>query len=102
MEIEINAAEGVTRSDALDRHIHDRLGHVDRRFGERLTRVRVFLKDVNADKGGIDKACTMEARPAGLDPVAVEAQDEDVYASVRDAAGKLEKALDHRFGRQSR
>ncbi|MDZ7749631.1 MAG: hypothetical protein U5K43_13200 [Halofilum sp. (in: g-proteobacteria)] len=26
MEIEINAAEGVSRSDAVDRHVHDKLG----------------------------------------------------------------------------
>jgi ribosome-associated translation inhibitor RaiA len=99
MEIEINAAEGVQRSEALDAHVRERLGHVSQRFGDRLTRLRVYMKDVNARKGGIDKACTMEARPAGMDPVAVEAQDEDVYKSVRDAAGKLEKALGHRFGR---
>lgn len=99
MEIEINTGEGVTRSDAIDRHVYDQLEHLGRRFGDRLTRVRVYLKDVNARKGGVDKVCTMEARPAGMDPVAVEAQEEGIYESVREAAGKLEKAVAHRFGR---
>jgi len=101
MEIEINTAENVTRSDAIDQHIHDKLAGLDRHLGDRLTRVRVFLKDVNAHKGGIDKVCTMEARPAGGEPIAVEAQHDDLYKSIRDASGKLERAVEHHFGRRA-
>lgn len=100
MELEINHADGVERSPALEEHVQERLARLDRRYGERLTRIRVFLKDVNAGKGGIDKVCTMEARPAGRDPFVVEAQDADLYAAVRDAEGKLERALDHRLARE--
>jgi len=102
MQIEINTAEGVTRSEAVDRHIHDQLSHVEKRFGDRLTRLRVYMKDENARKGGVDKTCRIEARPAGFDPVAVEARHEDVYQAVRAAAGKLEKALEHRLARAER
>lgn len=101
MDIEIFTADNLTRTDALDRHIHDKLNGVGRRFGDRLTRVRVHLRDVNAGKGGVDKVCKMEARPAGDDPVAVEAQDEEMYRTVRAAAGKLERALEHRFARKA-
>lgn len=52
MDIEINAAEGTERSEALDEHIRSKLGRVERQFGDRLTRLEVFLKDVNAGKGG--------------------------------------------------
>lgn len=99
MEIEINHAEGVDRSPALEEHVRKRLERLERRYGDRLTRVRVFLKDVNASKGGVDKVCTMEARPAGHDPIAVEAQQDDLYAAVREAENKLEKALGHRLAR---
>lgn len=99
MEIEINHAEGVQRSQALEQHVRERLGRLERRYADRVTRIRVFLKDVNADKGGVDKVCTMEARPAGHDPIAVEAQDDDLYRAVRAAEGKLEKALEHRLAR---
>jgi ribosomal subunit interface protein len=99
MEVEINNAEGVERSPALEDYVRQRVERLERRHGDRLTRVRVFLKDINAGKGGIDKVCTMEARPAGRDPVVVEAQDEDLYVAVRDAEGKLERALDHRLAR---
>ena len=99
MEIEVNYAEGIERSAALEDHLHKQLQRLERRYGDRLTRILVFFKDVNAAKGGIDKVCTMEARPAGRDPVAVEAQDTDVYRAARDAEHKLEKALAHRLAR---
>ena len=101
MQIEIEAAQGIERSPMLDEHVGNRLRRVERMFGERLTDVQVFLKDVNADKGGVDKSCLMEARPAGMEPVVVEARNTDIYLSVRDAAGKLEKAIEHRIGRQA-
>lgn len=37
------------------------------RFGERLTRVEVFLSDENGSKThGDDKKCVLEARPANM------------------------------------
>ena len=99
MHVEINAADGVERSPALDEHIRTKLARVDRHFGEHLTQVRVFLKDVNAGKGGIDKCCHMEARPEGRDPVAVEAMASDAYQVVGDAVDKLDRALEHRLAR---
>lgn len=99
MELEINNGDGVERSPALEEHVRQRVERLEQRYGDRLTRVRVFFKDVNAGKGGVDKVCTLEARPAGRGPVVVEAQDEDLYLAVRDAEGKLERALDHRLAR---
>jgi ribosomal subunit interface protein len=90
----------VERSEALDRHIRERLERVSRHQGDRLTQIIVHLKDTNAGKGGVDKLCSMEARPAGLDPITVHAQDTDMYLAVRDAADKLDRAIEHRLGRQ--
>jgi len=99
MQIEINTAEGVERSAALDGHIEKALGQVERRFGDRLTRVLVFLKDESPSKGGVDKTCRMEARPAGRDPLTVHAVTDDAYTAVRQAADKLERALARRLAR---
>jgi ribosomal subunit interface protein len=99
MQIETNPGDGIHISEALRNHIRDRLSRVERRFGDRITRIEVYLKDVNARKGGVDKVCTLEAHPAGLQPVAVEADSEDVYLAVQDSARKLEKALEHRIAR---
>jgi len=97
METEIHHGDGVERSQALEDYIQQRLERLQPQYGDRLTRVRAFLKDVNGRKGGVDKTCKLEARPAGKDPIVVEAQDDDWYAAVRDAEGKLERALASRL-----
>lgn len=99
MQIQFNTGEGVQHSDALEAHLRKKLQGVERRWGDRLTRVEAFCKDENADKGGQDKHCTIEARPAGMDPVAVSAQADDWYATVGQAADRLEKALERRLER---
>ncbi|MCS4504515.1 hypothetical protein KBTX_01837 [wastewater metagenome] len=99
MELQVNAAEGMQTSTALEDHIRAKLAGVERRFGERVTRVETYLKDVNAGKGGVDTTCTLEAHPSGLNPVVVESQATDAYSATHDAARKLEKALEHRFAR---
>lgn len=98
MQVIINPADHIELSDAFSSHIHRSLEKVDRRFGDWLTRTEVFIKDINGPKGGVDKHCTLEARPRGSEPVVIDHQDEDVYTCVTRAAGKLEKALARRRG----
>lgn len=99
MQVMTNPGDGVHVSGALEAHVQRKLRGVDRRFGERLTRVEVHFKDSNGGKGGVDTSCVMESHPAGLEPVVVEADAEDAYTASHAAAKKLEKALDHRVGR---
>jgi len=96
MLIDVNASD-IQTSDAIYEHVHREVEKAMRNFADRVTRVEVHLKDVNANKGGIDKRVMMEARPAGLDPIAVEEHADDVYIAVRSAAEKLETALSRRF-----
>lgn len=91
---------GITRSDALDQHVRAELDGAIGRFGDRVTRVVVRVADENADKRGPnDRRCTIEARPASMQPLAVEATGDDIYAVVRDACDKLTRALTRRFER---
>jgi ribosome-associated translation inhibitor RaiA len=69
------------------------------RFSDRLTRVEVYVSDVNGKKGGVDKRCLLEARPRGLKPVAAEDVAADAQGAVEGAVGKLERLLEHHFGR---
>lgn len=101
MQIEINPGEGVHVSEALDRHVREKLAPVERKHGDDITRLEVHFKDVNAGKGGPDTTCTMEAHPRGMQPVAVEAMAEDAYSAAHAAAGKLDRALEHRIGRRN-
>lgn len=99
MHVQINAAEGIKVSEALAQHIHRSLETVEKRFGDRVTRIEVHLKDINGPKGGPDKHCMLEARLRGLDPMKAESTSEDAYNGVRLAAERLEKVLDKRIGK---
>jgi len=70
------------------------------RFGERLTRIEVFLSDENGAKThGDDKKCLLEARPANMQPVSVTHVAATFDQAVDGAAKKMERHLDNTFGR---
>jgi ribosome-associated translation inhibitor RaiA len=102
MLIQLNSAQGVSMSPALEEHINKQLQSVDRRFGERLTRIEVYLTDVNGPKGGLNKQCKLEARPRGGDPVMAELLHEDAYDAVSGAVKRLESVLSNHFGKLDR
>ena len=99
MQIQINAGD-VQHSDAIDERIEEEVRTALELFSEQVTRVEVHLRNLNGPKHGVDKRCLMEARLAGLDPLAVEADAEDLYQAVHLAAGKLERAVKHRIERR--
>jgi hypothetical protein len=66
---------------------------------KRLTRLEIHFQDLNAQKGGIDKRCLIEARPKGLKPVAADHESETVGDAFHGALEKLQRVLEHRFGR---
>ena len=102
MQIQLNLAQGVSTSPALEEHINRQLQSVDRRFGERLTRIEVYLTDVNGPKGGLNKQCKLEARPRGGDPLMAELLHEDTYDAVSGAVKRLESVLGNHFGKLDR
>lgn len=102
MHLQLNPAQGVALSDALETHIRQQLESVERRFGERLTRLEVYMSDVNGPKGGINKLCKLEARPSGGDPLFAEALGETAYEAVTTAVKRLESVLGSHFGKLDR
>jgi len=70
-----------------------------RPYEERLTRIEVHLRDLNGNKGGVDKRCVIEARPRGLDPVVADHESDKVNLAFHGALEKLQRVLDKRFGR---
>lgn len=69
------------------------------RCGDRLRRVEVYLEDVNAQKGGIDVRCTVEAHLAGMPAFTAEDRAADVDAAVEGALGKLLRVIEHKLGK---
>lgn len=100
MQIEIttdhNIEFGTHLKDEVSTDVEARLA----RFRERLTRVEVHLADDNGAKSGPDdKKCAIEARAAGQKPVGVTHHAASLDAAWRGALHKLERLLDHRFGK---
>jgi hypothetical protein len=100
MQVLVNSDHHITGSESVTERVEAILGDSIGRFATRITRVEVHLGDVNADKhGDRDKRCMMEARIAGLAPVAVTHQAPSVLEAIEGAAAKLTHALDHTLGR---
>ncbi len=100
MQIQFNFAN-IPSSDALEQHVRRELDATVGHLRDRITRVEVHLADTNGHHkhGPDDKRCMLEARPVGMDPVAVESQAPEYHAAVSDAAGKLRRALTTRLDR---
>ena len=102
MKIQVNFGD-VPSSDALTQHVNERVEAALQHMAEQITRVEVHLRDDNSDKAGPDdKRCTMEARIAGLQPLAVEHADRDLYQVVNEAAGKLRRAVQRTLDRREK
>ena len=70
------------------------------RFGDRLTRVEVHLRDDSAGRSTEgDIRCLIEARPAGQQPVAVTDHASTPTAAFNSALTKLGALLETKFGR---
>lgn len=99
MQIQINTGHHVEADASLTADVEDTIRDALERFAERITRVEAHLNDVNGAKGGRDSRCMLEARLAGMQPIAVEVKAESHRDAAREAASKLTRALDSRLGR---
>lgn len=100
MQIQINPGD-VTVSDAMEEHIRTALDSAMRHVADRVTRIEVHLRDDASKKAGErDKRCTIEVRIAGMQPLAVEHQSDDLYDAIRQAAGKAQRAVEHKLDRR--
>jgi ribosome-associated translation inhibitor RaiA len=99
MQIQVTTDNHITGSEGLTRHIETVVGDTMKRFGNRVTRVDVHLGDHNSHKGG-GQWCSIEAKLAGLQPLAAKAEAASLNQAIDAAAGKLLKVLDHAIGRK--
>jgi ribosome-associated translation inhibitor RaiA len=103
MQIQVNGDNNIAVDAERMRKVEAEVNHVLGRFASQITRVEVHLSDANGEKSGArDKHCTIEARPAGHDPVVATDDAATVDEALRGAAQKLQRHLDHLFGRLGR
>lgn len=71
------------------------------RFERQITGVDVFLSDENSREkdGNDDKRCLIEARLAGMQPLAVRTNADTFEQAISDCAEKLVRTIESRLGR---
>jgi ribosome-associated translation inhibitor RaiA len=100
MQVLVNSDRHITSSVSVAERVKAILWPSLDRFADRITRVEVHLSDVNGAKhGDRDKRCVMEARAAGVAPLAVTDQAPTLRQAIEGASDKLERALERTFGR---
>jgi len=100
MQIQVNTDNHIKGREDVVRLVHSCLEGAVGRFADRITRVEVHLSDTNSHKsGGDDKRCVLEARLAGLQPLAVSHQATTIELAVTEAADKLERSVESTLGR---
>jgi hypothetical protein len=101
MKIQVNTDRNVDGSEAVVLWVEAEVESALERFEDRLTRVEVHLADESGEKdgSGADKRCLLEARPEGMQPVAVTDFSDTVEQAVIGATQKMQSLLNSTFGR---
>ena len=101
MRVQLNTDRHMEADDELVHQVETVMEGTVGRFADQITRVEVHLSDENSQKGGgDDKRCLLEARLAGLEPVAVSHQAATLPQAIDGAAQKLARALESTLGRR--
>lgn len=87
MRLEIRHRD-VEVTEAMRNFLQERLHLALGRFGRHIGLVRVYLRDVNGPRGGLDKACriVVELPPRGR--VVVTGMDADIHAAITATANR--------------
>jgi ribosome-associated translation inhibitor RaiA len=100
MTIQFNTDNRLTVSEELRAPLISSISEGLSRFSQQITRVEVHLSDENGDKeGSNDKRCVIEARLAGMKPIAVTNHGNTHEQAVEGAVDKLKSSLDTMLGR---
>jgi len=102
MLIHVVTDNHITARESLVSDVQSTLTAALHRFEPQIQRVEVHLADENSHKrSDDDKKCTLEARLAGLSPIAASATGGTLEQAIYAAADRLIAALDHKLGRLS-
>jgi len=94
MQVQVNTDKNIEGREALERWAAAELAEKLDHFRQDITRVEVHLSDENANKGGNDKRCVMEARLTAHQPLAVTHHAAGMDEAFRGAQTKLKHAIE--------
>lgn len=96
MQIQVNSNHTIHTGESFERWASAELNESLRRFKDDITRIEVHMSDENSDKAGKGlMRCTMEARLAHHEPVAVNHDASSQDLAFRGASDKLKRLLEH-------
>jgi len=98
MLIQINATD-VETTEALSQRAEQAVEKAMAHFSEQVTRVEVHLHGHDGPDATHDNRVVMEARLAGLPPMAVDATAHDMYEAIDIYDKKLHNAVEHKLGK---
>lgn len=100
MQVQVNTDDHIHGGESLAQWVNDEAVSRLSRFRDHITRLEVFLTDLDGSKSGVkDKRCRLEARVANRQPVSVTADGDKMASVFVDAVDKLIRALDTDLGR---
>lgn len=100
MQIQINTDKNIIANEDLIVSSTSLISEELSKFSHQITRVEVHISDENGIKEGVnDKRCMVEARLAGLKPVAVTENANSHEQAVAGAIHKLKTSLETITGR---
>lgn len=100
MQIQVHTDNNIQGGETIVALVHTGVEGAVGRFRDRITRVEAHLSDTNSHKTkGDDIRCVLEARLAGLQPIAVSHQASTIELALSGAADKLERSIENTLGR---
>jgi putative sigma-54 modulation protein len=90
-------------TEAIHAHLERRFTAALKQFDDRITRITIFLKDLNgAGKGGEDKCVLVNIQLPAQAPVIVETISNDLYSAINIAARRTGRTVKRALCRQQR
>lgn len=104
LEIQFNSDNAVNGNDDLSAQARERISErLSERFGSRLTRIEVHVRDIDGTSNGPEGIeATIEARPSNGSPIVVTARNSSPMEAVNSALGTMVTRLDAVFGKADR
>jgi ribosome-associated translation inhibitor RaiA len=100
MQIQFNTDKNVTGNEELIALSTSLISEELSRYSHQITRMEVHLSDEDGNKEGFnDKRCMMEARLAGMKPIAVTSHANTHEQAINGALSKLKTSLEKTTGR---
>ena len=100
MQIQFNTDKNVTGSEEFIASSTSIISEELSRFSAQITRLEIHLSDEDGNKDGLnDKRCMVEARLAGMKPIAVIDHANTLEQAISGALDKLKTSLENITGR---